>query len=143
MAVSRQRVYGTTVHGGLRHIATGMIDGTFAKKKGEWDTNTRCGQYVAAAVEEGEDLVVTCLLCLGRRQHTGSILRGEPGILRGAPGATGIRGMTADVIFYDEAQDVITNPCAEIELPTAFAADTPSTPPPPSDEGRPASRRSR
>jgi hypothetical protein len=93
MAVSKQRVYGTTVHNGLRHIATGMIDGTFSKKKGEWDTHTRCGKYTASSVDESDDLVVTCILCLGRKQPTGSILR----------------GMTFDSVHIDEPMDFIQN----------------------------------
>ncbi len=137
MAVSKQRVYGTTVFNGLRHIATGMIDGTFAKKKGEWDTNTRCGKYTASAVDEDEDLVVTCILCLGRRQHAGSILR----------------GMTADVVHIDEAQDFTPTQMMDLinkvgEKVVAGAtrrcvAEIPSSPPPPSDGEPRASRRSR
>lgn len=137
MAVSKQRVFGTTVHNGLRHIATGMIDGTFSKKKGEWDTHTRCGKYVASAVDEDDDLVVSCIFCLGRKQPTGSILR----------------GMTADVVHIDEAQDFsptqmmdLINKVGEKVVAGATrrcVADIPSAPPLPSDEEPPASRRSR
>lgn len=137
MEMSKRRVYGTAVHAGLRHIATGVIDGTFAKTKGGWDTNTYCGQYVSAAVEEDDSLVVTCLRCLGRRPNTGSILRGR----------------TADAVFIDEAQDFtptqmldMINDVGQIVKAGATrrcVASIPSALPLPSGAAPPASRRSR
>ena len=147
MAVSKQRVYGTTVHNGLRHIATGMIDGTFSKKKGEWDTHTRCGKYTTSVVDEGDDGVVSCIFCLGRKQPTGSILR----------------GMTFDSVHIDEPMDFIQNDVVIDEamnlaaddvknilelydqgaLSRSYVVGTLLGPPPPSDEELPTSRRSR
>jgi hypothetical protein len=85
------RVYGTALVGGVRHEASGVIDGTFAKEKGGWDSNTTCGigSYGGAPVETDPDLYVTCIQCLGKRRPTGSILRGK----------------TADMTILDEAQD--------------------------------------
>jgi len=88
---SGPRVYGTALVNGVRHEASGVIDGSFAKTKGGWDTNTTCGigSYGGAAVETDDALYVTCIQCLGKRRPTGSILRGK----------------TADVTMIDEVQD--------------------------------------
>lgn len=90
--MSNPRVYGTIVHDGLRHEASGVVDGTFAKKKGGWDTYTVCGKYTGVAVETDGDLVVTCIRCIGRKRHSD-----YKDILRGMP---------ADVTYIDEAQDL-------------------------------------
>jgi hypothetical protein len=91
------RVYGTALVGGVRHEASGVIDGTFSKEKGGWDSNTTCGigSYGGAAVETDPDLYVTCIQCLGKRRPTGSILRG---------GGDSIRGMVMHTTMIDEVQ---------------------------------------
>lgn len=139
--MSGPRVYGTVVHHGLRHEASGVIDGTFAKTKGGWDTNTTCGTYCNNEVETDDGLAVNCIRCLGKKRGTG----GYEGILR---------GKTADYVVIDEVQHM-TNPCAEIPLPTFFdvsrvevpathaVAGTPSVLRRPSRAERRASRRLR
>lgn len=89
--MSGKRVYGTALINGVRHSASGVIDGTFAKKKGGWDINTTCGtgSYSGAAVETDPDLFVNCIRCIGKVYPKGSILR----------------GLSADRTMIDEAQD--------------------------------------
>ena len=151
--MSNERVYGTVVHRGLRHEASGVIGGTFARKKGSWNTYTVCGAYIGVPVETNEDLVITCIRCLGKKRGTGDY-------------RDILRGQTADYVVIDEAQDFeafkyldakVTNPCAEIPLPTfldessvevpadatCVAAGTPSTPLQPSPGRRRGKRRSR
>jgi hypothetical protein len=141
MEMSGKRVYGTAVHAGLRHIATGVVDGTFAKTKGGWDTNTYCGQYVGAAVEEDDSLVVTCLRCLGRRPNTGSILRGEKfdSVEIDEP----LHYIKNDVVI-DEAMNLSSEDVKNVlelydhgVLSRSYVAGTLSAPPPPSDEEPP------
>ncbi len=86
--MSNPRVYGSVIHDGLRHEASGVIDGTFARQKGGWDTNTTCGKYIGTAVDTDLDLVVTCLRCIGKRRPDGIL-----------------RGKHADITIIDEAQD--------------------------------------
>jgi hypothetical protein len=86
--MSGPRIYGTFLDEyGLRHEASGVLDGTFSRKKGEWDSNTTCGWYIAARPYTNEDLHVTCLRCIGKR-HVPVTLR----------------GLHADMTAIDEAQ---------------------------------------
>jgi len=113
------RVYGSIQHDGLRHEASGVLDGVFAKTKEGWDTYTVCGKYVGVAVETDEDLTITCIRCLGRRRHSN-----YSDILRSGDLP---RGYSADQVFFDEAQDFdyskMTNPCGEIALSPTETAD--------------------
>ncbi len=97
--VAGPRVYGTALVDGVRHSASGVIDGTFAKTQGGWDTNTTCGtgSYTGAVVETDEELFVNCIRCIGKIYPEGSILRG---------GGEAIRGMMMHTTMIDEAQDM-------------------------------------
>ena len=133
---SGKRVYGTALVNGVRHEASGVIDGTFSKTKGGWDSNTTCGigSYGGAAIETDESLYVTCIQCLGKKRPTGSILRGR----------------TADTVIVDEAQDFsptqfmnLINEVGEkvVAGATRSYGGIPSGPPPPSRARRRAKRR--
>lgn len=91
--MKRTRVYGTVVNDGVRHEASGIIGGTFARTKNGWDTYTVCGKYLGLEVETDNQLYATCLRCIGRRRP-GSVLR----------------GITTDVTYIDETQDIDVAP---------------------------------
>lgn len=63
--MSGPRVYGTFLDGdGVRHDLSGVIDGTFSRKKGGWDSITTCGKYSSDEPDTNPDNYVTCLKCI-------------------------------------------------------------------------------
>lgn len=113
-AVSGPRVYGTYLdEHGLRHDVSGVIDGTFSKKKGGWDSITTCGKYLTVEPDPNPEHFSTCLKCVSTRR-TVTLRGGEPGV---------IRGQTADYVYIDEAQDFNMNPCGEVALSPVEQAD--------------------
>ena len=108
--MSGPRVYGTYLdEHGLRHDVSGVIDGTFSKTKGGWDSITTCGKYVAVEPDTNPEHFSTCLKCVSTR-YTIAMRAGEPG---------SIRGMTIDYTYIDEAQDL--SPVEQADLINAIA----------------------
>lgn len=144
--MSGPRIYGSVVFDGLRHEASGVVDGTFAKTKGGWDTYTICGKYCTVAVEPDGDLVISCIRCLGRKRNVDykGILRGvryDETVINEAP--TFID--TSHVYTPADQMNIINAVGQTIRAGASrtFVAGTPSTHPPISVEVLPASRRSR
>ena len=89
------RVYGTWVDdNGVCHYASGtpQVQTLFHRKRGEWDTNVFCGNYINVAPGEPE-AVVTCFRCLAK-------------LFRPFNPYDILRGKTADMTVIDETQDV-------------------------------------
>lgn len=115
--MSGPRVYGTFLDGdGLRHELSGVIDGTFSRKKGGWDSITTCGKYSSDAPDTNPDNYVTCLKCLVTRRII---------VLRA--GDAPVRGYHAHMTMIDEVQDFSNlysqNPCGEIVISPVEQAD--------------------
>lgn len=105
-AVSGPRVYGTYLDDhGLRHEVSGVIDGTFSKTKGGWDSITTCGKYLTVEPDTNTEHFPTCLKCVSTRHTIVMRAGGEPGI---------IRGMTADYTYIDEVQDFTPTQLANV-----------------------------
>lgn len=83
---------GTWVDGiGVRHELAGIEDRAF---------RTPCGLRTTDHPTEDTHPLITCIRCIGAKRPAGVL-----------------RGMSADMVYYDEAQDFSrVNPCGEITL---------------------------
>lgn len=74
--MSNPRIRGTILDEyGVRHEASGIRDGIFARSQAGWDSITTCGQYRDEEPQTADGYYITCLLYVGRKLPTGSILR--------------------------------------------------------------------
>ncbi len=109
-----ERVYGTWLdEHGVRHDASGVLDGLLAREKGGWDSITSCNKYFKAMPYQDGDLPVTCFKCWYKR-------------LKHVEMTDILRGRTAHMAFYDEAQDFSKNVASALGLPAEYLFGTPT-----------------
>jgi hypothetical protein len=89
-----KRIYGTLVDGnGVRHYTSGVRcdEGLLVRRRGKWDANTFCGNYIDVAPGEPKD-VVTCFRCLWKAFRPSNL-------------SDALRGKTADLVIINEASE--------------------------------------